>query len=154
MDYKKITMAAPKKKKKRKIKYKKFEFKLSEKQKKIIDKFCRAKKVSPNKMIKTAIRDYISKFADSLPEEDYISENQLQLFDVEEEQEIFNSVPQENEFKETLFWQIVALCFIGKNIDKVWHWKRIKALWKRKGVHTWRMDRQTSRKLMKTYSLM
>ncbi|HOV11047.1 MAG TPA: hypothetical protein PLL90_04725 [Bacteroidales bacterium] len=97
-------MAAPqKKKKKRKIRYKKFEFKLSEKQKSIIDKFCHAKKTSPNKMIKTAIRDYISKFADSLPEEDYISENQLQLFDVEEEQELFNSVPEENEFKETLF---------------------------------------------------
>ncbi|HNX07685.1 MAG TPA: hypothetical protein PKL96_08885 [Bacteroidales bacterium] len=96
-------MAVSKKKKKRKIKYKKFEFKLSEKQKKIIDKFCHAKKVSPNKMMKTAIRDYISKFADSLPEEDYISENQLKLFDVEEDQELFNSVQEQSEFKETLF---------------------------------------------------
>ncbi|HNW90114.1 MAG TPA: hypothetical protein PKN48_10660 [Bacteroidales bacterium] len=96
-------MAIPKKKRKRKIKYKKFEFKLSEKQKKLIDKFCHAKKVSPNKMIKTAIRDYISKFADSLPEEDYISENQLKLFDVEEEQEMFTSAEPEEEFKDTLF---------------------------------------------------
>jgi len=96
-------MVALKKKKKRKIKYKKFEFKLSEKQKKIIDKFCRARKVSPNKMIKTAIRDYIVKFADSLPEEDYISENQLQLFDVEEDQEAFDQQEKVEEFKETLF---------------------------------------------------
>ena len=96
-------MAVSKKKIKRKIKYKKFEFKLSEKQKKIIDKFCHAKKVSPNKMMKTAIRDYISKFADSLSEEDYISENQLKLFDVEEDQELFNSVQEQSEFKETLF---------------------------------------------------
>jgi hypothetical protein len=96
-------MAALKKKKKRKIKYKKFEFKLSEKQKKIIDKFCRARKVSPNKMIKAAIRDYIIKFADSLPEEDYISENQLQLFDVEEDQETFNQLEKVEEFKDTLF---------------------------------------------------
>jgi len=96
-------MAALRKKKKKRIRYKKFEFKLSEKQKKIIDKFCHAKKVSPNKMIKSAIRDYISKFADSLPEEDYISENQLQLFDVEEEQEIFPQTETEEEFKGTLF---------------------------------------------------
>lgn len=96
-------MAIPKKKRKRKIKYKKFEFKLSEKQKRLIDKFCHAKKVSPNKMIKTAIRDYISKFADSLPEEDYISENQLQLFDVEEEQDFYTQAPTEKEFPKTLF---------------------------------------------------
>lgn len=96
-------MAVPKKKKIKKIKYKKFEFKLSEKQKKIIDKFCHAKKVSPNKMIKTAIRDYISKYASSLPEEDYIGENQLQLFDVEDEQYIYKQPPNEEEFKETLF---------------------------------------------------
>lgn len=96
-------MAALKKKKKRKIKYKKFEFKLSEKQKGLIDKFCHAKKVSPNKMIKTAIRDYISKFAGSLPEEDYISENQLKLFDVEEAPDIFNQPQTEKEFPETLF---------------------------------------------------
>ncbi len=76
-------------KKKKKIKYKKFAFKLSEKQKVIIDKFCNAKKMSPNKMIKTAIRDYISKFADSLAEEDSISENQLSLFDVDEDSEVF-----------------------------------------------------------------
>ncbi|MCK9611851.1 MAG: hypothetical protein PHR81_10745 [Bacteroidales bacterium] len=96
-------MTAIKKKKKKKIKYKKFEFKLSEKQKRIIDKFCHAKKTSPNKMIKSAIKDYISKFADSLPEEDYISENQLQLFDVEEDNEIYQQTEKEQEFKGTLF---------------------------------------------------
>jgi len=96
-------MAAVRKKKKRKIRYKKFEFKLSEKQKRIIDKFCHAKKISPNKMIKSAIKDYISKFAGSLPEEDYISENQLQLFDVEEDQELFSPSEQVEEFKDTLF---------------------------------------------------
>lgn len=78
-------MAQIKKLKKKKIKYKKFEFKISEKQKIIIDKFCRVKKTSPNKMIKAAIRDYIRKFAASLPEEEYISENQLRLFDEEDD---------------------------------------------------------------------
>lgn len=93
----------PNNNKKRKIKYKKFAFKLSEKQKSIIDRFCRAKKVSHNKMIKTAIKEYIRKFADSLPEEDYISENQLKLFDVDEETEIKDLSIEQEEFKTTLF---------------------------------------------------
>ncbi|MEI6124148.1 MAG: hypothetical protein WCQ95_11045 [Bacteroidota bacterium] len=93
----------PNNKKKKKIKYKKFEFKLSVKQKNIIDKFCRAKKVSPNKMIKSAIKDYIRKFADSLPEEDFISENQLCLFDVEEDAEKYDVTGKQEEFKTTLF---------------------------------------------------
>ena len=98
----------PNNKKKKKIKYKKFAFKLSEKQKSIIDRFCRAKKVSHNKMIKSAIKDYIRKFADSLPEEDFISENQLSLFDVEEEIEIYELAQEQEEYKTTLFWQNVA----------------------------------------------
>ena len=93
----------PKKKKKIKIRYKKFAFKLSEKQKSIIDRFCRAKQITPNKMIKLAIKDYIRKFVDSLPEEDYISENQLSLFDVEEENEIYELSDKQEEFKPTLF---------------------------------------------------
>jgi hypothetical protein len=93
----------PNNNKKKKIKYKKFAFKLSEKQKSIIDRFCRAKKISHNKMIKSAIKDYIRKFADSLPEEDFISENQLTLFDVEEETEIYELSQEQDENKTTLF---------------------------------------------------
>ena len=90
-------------KKKKKIKYKKFAFKLSEKQKVIIDKFCKAKKISPNKMIKSAIRDCISKFADSLPEEDFISENQLSLFEVEDDSEIYDLSDNTETQQTTLF---------------------------------------------------
>jgi hypothetical protein len=90
-------------KKKRKIRYKKFAFKLSDKQKSIIDKFCKAKKISHNKMIKSAIKDYIRKFADSLPEDDCISENQLSLFDVEDETEIYELSLEQEEIKTTLF---------------------------------------------------
>ena len=93
----------PTKKKKIKIRYKKVAFKLSEKQKSIVDRFCRAKKITPNKMIKSAIKDYIRKFADSLPEEDYISENQLKLFDVEEETEKYEISSEQENFKTTLF---------------------------------------------------
>ena len=72
-------------KKVKKIKYKKVLFKLSEKQKSIIDRYCIAKRTTPNKMIKTAIKEYIMRNA-SLPDDEYyISENQLQLFDFDDE---------------------------------------------------------------------
>lgn len=80
-----IKPKAKAKKKAKKIKYKTYSFKLSEKQKKIIDKFCTVKKTSPNKLFKQAIKQYLANYVASLPEEDEILENQLQLFDIEEE---------------------------------------------------------------------
>ena len=47
-------------------------------------------------MIKSAIKDYIRKFADSLPEEECISENQLRLFDVEEDFENYEISEKED----------------------------------------------------------
>jgi hypothetical protein len=38
-------------------------------------------------MIKSAIREYLGKYADTMPQDDYISENQLQLFDFDEDPE-------------------------------------------------------------------
>jgi hypothetical protein len=76
--------AKPRKKIK-KVKYKTYSFKLSEKQKKIIDKFCKVKKTSPNKLFKQAIKTYLANYIATMPEDDYITENQLQLFDIEED---------------------------------------------------------------------
>ena len=70
---------------KRKVKYKKYTLMLSEKQKKIIDKFCDARKTSPNKLIKAAIKEYLQHYAHSLPQDDEISENQLRLFDEDDD---------------------------------------------------------------------
>ncbi|MHC1707658.1 MAG: hypothetical protein AB9842_09065 [Bacteroidales bacterium] len=85
-------MAVEKRKKKvKKIKYRKVSFKLTDKQKKVIERFCRLKRTTPTRMMKAAIKDYLIRHAASMPEEDYISENQLKLFDddlelVEEEE--------------------------------------------------------------------
>ena len=57
----------------------------SEKQKKVIDKFCKAKKTSPNKLFKQAIKHFLANYIATMPNEDYITENQLKLFDAEEE---------------------------------------------------------------------
>ncbi len=81
-----------KKKKSRKIKYRKVTFKLTDKQKKLIEKVCRAKKTTPTRLMKAAIREYLSHYARSASEEDYISENQLRLFDDDllDDQEVEN----------------------------------------------------------------
>jgi len=73
-----------KKPKQKKIKFKTLSIKVSEKQKNIIDKFCKVKKTSPNKFIKQAIKTYIVSSQFSVVEENYITENQLSLFDIEE----------------------------------------------------------------------
>ena len=69
-----------KKKKKPKKKFKNIKFKLSSRQNIIIENYCKVHKTTSNKLIKSAIKDFISKYG-SLPTEDnYVTENQLQLF--------------------------------------------------------------------------
>lgn len=92
------------KRKKKKIRYKKFEFKLSDKQRNIIERFCLLKKTSPNKMIKAAIREYIGKYADSFPEDEFLGENQLRLFDFDEESaELESAAESTTEYNGKLF---------------------------------------------------
>ena len=71
---------AHKKKRKKKTKYKKIVFKLSAKQKKSLENYCKARKTTPNKLIKKSISRYINGFDKSVPEEYYVTENQLDLF--------------------------------------------------------------------------
>ena len=77
---------AKKSRKQKKIKYKKITFKLSAKQKRIIDRCCQLEKTTPNKFIKSAINDYVMKYADRIAEQDanVVSENQLALFDFDQ----------------------------------------------------------------------
>ena len=66
-------------------KYKKITFKLSDKQVKIINSFCKSKRISPNKFFKMATKDYIVHNYDFNSNDYHISENQLALFDMEDE---------------------------------------------------------------------
>ena len=69
-------------KKKRKVtKFKTISFKLSTGQKKSLVNYCRARKTTPTKLIKKMIRPYISRFSGGVPEEYYVTENQLDMFD-------------------------------------------------------------------------
>ncbi|NTW32648.1 MAG: hypothetical protein HGB12_08500 [Bacteroidetes bacterium] len=72
------------KNKDRKIKTKKVTFRLSLKQKKIIDRYCISHNLTNNKLIKSALKEYMLRHF-NLPDEEYISENQLNLFDFEDD---------------------------------------------------------------------
>lgn len=71
---------AARKKKRKKIKYREVSFRLTARQKKSLQNYCSARKTTPTKLIKKMIRPYISQYADSVPDEYYITEKQLDLF--------------------------------------------------------------------------
>ncbi len=73
-----------KKIKKKKIKYSSILFKVTNKQKKVIDEYCKNYGLGTVQLFKLALRDFIernSKF-ESLTTNNTISENQLTIFDV------------------------------------------------------------------------
>ena len=74
-------MAVKKSKKRKKIRYSEIRIKLSMRQKRSLINYCSARRTTPNKLIKKMIRPYISNYAEDVPEEYYITENQLELFD-------------------------------------------------------------------------
>jgi len=47
--------------------------------------YCRARKTTPIKLIKKSIRRYIENFASEVPEELFVTENQLDLFEEPDE---------------------------------------------------------------------
>ena len=76
--------------KKKKVKFKKYVFKLSYKQKELIDKFCKIHKTTPNKMIRKALKEFLMR--NVTVNNDYcISENQLSIFDELGEDEYENA---------------------------------------------------------------
>lgn len=74
-------MANGKQKKRKKVRYSEVRIRLSYKQKRSLLNYCHARRTTPNKLIKKMIRKYISNFADDVPEEYYVTENQLDMFE-------------------------------------------------------------------------
>jgi len=108
------------KNKTKKIKTKKLTFRLSLKQKKIIDMYCAAHNLTNNKLIKCALKEYMLLHYD-LPDEEYISENQLNLFDFEDdiidqqEHDEHNNIEEEHNEQENLLpakQQVLKLFYI------------------------------------------
>lgn len=73
--------AKKKKTKRKKIKYFKYELKLSKPEKEKIELYCKVRKTTPNRLFKNALRDYMKRFGElKIPEP--VSKNQMNIFDV------------------------------------------------------------------------
>jgi hypothetical protein len=66
------------------IRTKKITFRLSLRQKMIVDKYCNAYELTTNKFIKKAMKEFLVNNYD-LDDDNYVSKNQLTLFDFEDE---------------------------------------------------------------------
>lgn len=86
----------PPKGKKKKIVTKKIVFRLSLRQKRLLDRYCKAHGISNNKLIKSALKEYMLLHFD-LPDEEIISKNQLNIFDIIDEEENFENEVAEDD---------------------------------------------------------
>ena len=83
----------------RKIKTKKVTIRLSLRQKMIIDRYCNAHDLTTNKFIKNSLKEFLVNNYD-LDDDNFVSKNQLKLFDFEDdaiEQENMDNVDESNE---------------------------------------------------------
>jgi len=73
-------MPAKRRKKRKVVRFKTVTFKISARQKRSLMNYCSARGTTPNKLIKRCLRKYLVGFADHVPENYFIRENQLELF--------------------------------------------------------------------------
>jgi hypothetical protein len=71
--------------KKKKIKYKKISFKVSIAQKNALDTMCKRQKTTPIRFLKSVINKQTARYKANPAPISYVTENQLQLFDLEPE---------------------------------------------------------------------
>ncbi len=74
-------MSNRKKARRRSYKYHTITFKLTSGQYKSLRNYCKARKTTPIKLIKRSIERFTSNYEYKVPEELYLTENQLNLFD-------------------------------------------------------------------------
>lgn len=73
---------SPRRRKKRKVtKFKTVSFKLTLAQKRSLVNYCKARKTTPTKLIKKMIRPYLNNYSRHVPEDLYVTENQLDMFE-------------------------------------------------------------------------
>ncbi len=73
-----------KKSRRRNYKYHAVTFKLTSGQYKSLKNYCKARKTTPVKLIKKSIERFTSHYEYEVPAELYLTENQLNLFDLDE----------------------------------------------------------------------
>jgi hypothetical protein len=73
-----------KKNKRKKVKYKIVKIKVSQRQKKSLDNFCKSHKTTANKLIKKSIRHFLENYTHTVPPDNNVSVNQLKLFKLDD----------------------------------------------------------------------
>jgi hypothetical protein len=68
------------KKVRKKVHYREVKLKLSKNQKRSLVNYCEARRTTPTKLIKKMIRPFLSKYSKEIPEDIYVTANQLDLF--------------------------------------------------------------------------
>jgi hypothetical protein len=74
------------KKRRKRVKYQEVSLKLTKKQRRSLDNYCKARQTTRTKLIKKMIRPFINNYSQEIPEEIYVTENQLELFGQEKEE--------------------------------------------------------------------
>lgn len=72
---------APKKRKRKPIRYRQVSFKLTEGQKAALDRFCRMNKTTPVRYIKWLVNTHVERYRPDMPPPSYATDNQLELFE-------------------------------------------------------------------------
>ncbi len=74
---------------KKRIKYRPISFKVTTKQKLVIDKYCHSHNIGTVQLLKLALKEYLERNISMQygPEDLFVSENQLSIFDIIEELE-------------------------------------------------------------------
>lgn len=67
---------------KKKVKYKKIVFKITVGQKEALDLMCKKQRTTPVKFLKSQISKQVTKYRTNPEPPNYVTENQLQLFDM------------------------------------------------------------------------
>ncbi len=80
--------------KKNRYKFKNHSFKLTYKQNDLVSRCAKLKHMTPNKLIKTALKEYLHKYEQMLDADSYVAENQLSLFDTGKQLTIFDELDQ------------------------------------------------------------
>jgi hypothetical protein len=69
-----------KKKNRKKVRYKEVSLKLSKNQQRSLVNYCIARRTTPNKLIKKMIKRFLTGYSKNIPEESFVTANQLDLF--------------------------------------------------------------------------
>jgi hypothetical protein len=68
------------KKRRKKVKYREISLKLSKKQQRSLDNYCKARRTTRTKLIKKMIRPFLSYYSKEIPADLHVTANQLDLF--------------------------------------------------------------------------